>query len=119
MPLPRCQSLLSQVTDVVAHLHLGPQICHRDLKPENVIVQDVPNRPLVIKLADFDLAAILPGTATCRSPCGTVPFTAPEVLLQREYRGMAADMWSLGIVMLEITCGVRIVEKILSIMDNS
>lgn len=117
LPLPKCTSLIAQAITVLAHIHMGPHVCHRDLKPENFIVLDIPNSPLVLKLADFDLALIQEGNAKSRSPCGTVPFTAPEVLLQREYSGMAADIWSLGIVMLEILCGVRIVEQVLSLSE--
>jgi len=119
LPMPRVVSLIVQAITALAHIHLGPHVCHRDLKPENFIVSDLPNNPLVMKLADFDLAAIHTGNSMCRSPCGTVPFTAPEVLLQREYNGMAADIWSLSVVMLEILCGVRIVEKVLSLSTDS
>jgi len=115
LTLPRCKSLIEQAVAVVAHLHTGPRVCHRDLKPENFIIEDTPPHPIMLKLADFDLAIIQQGNSMCRSSCGTVPFTAPEVLLQREYSGMAADIWSLGIVLLEILCGVRIVEKVLSL----
>merc|ERR1712060_14658 len=43
---------------------------------------------------------------------------APEVLLQREYDGMATDIWSEGIVLLEIQCGIRVMSKIFD-MPNS
>ena len=52
-----------------------------------------------------------------RSPCGTVPFTAPEVLMKLEYSGMTADIWSLGVVLLEILCGIRVVEQTLSLQQ--
>mmetsp|Transcript_112244 Transcript_112244/g.356650 ORF Transcript_112244/g.356650 Transcript_112244/m.356650 type:complete len:533 (-) Transcript_112244:113-1711(-) len=110
--------LLTQIIAVVTYIHLGPHVCRRDLKPENIIVQDLPTLPFFMKLADFDLAAVQQGNSMFRTPSGTVPFTAPEVLLQGEYRGMSADVWSLGIVMLEVLCGLRIVEKMLSILDN-
>jgi len=118
LPLAKVITLLTQIITVVTHMHLGPHVCHRDLKPENIIVQDLPTLPFFMKLADFDLAAVQQGNSMFRTPCGTVPFTAPEVLLQGEHRGMSADVWSLGIVMLEVLCGLRIVEKMLSILDN-
>ncbi len=34
--------------------------------------------------------------------CGTIEFTAPEVLSRQEYNGSAADMWSLGAVVYEM-----------------
>mmetsp|Transcript_6848 Transcript_6848/g.13853 ORF Transcript_6848/g.13853 Transcript_6848/m.13853 type:complete len:152 (-) Transcript_6848:70-525(-) len=73
----------------------------------------------MLKLADFDLAMVQLADAMCRSPCGTVPFTAPEVFLQKEYSGMRADIWSLGIVLLEVFCGIRVVEKVLSLGQDA
>mmetsp|Transcript_61465 Transcript_61465/g.134567 ORF Transcript_61465/g.134567 Transcript_61465/m.134567 type:complete len:534 (+) Transcript_61465:171-1772(+) len=116
-PLPwnRCSSLIRQAITVLAHIHLGPKVCHRDLKPENFIVSDTPGKPLHLTLIDFDLALTQKEGSLCRSSCGTVPFSAPEVLLSRQYDGMAADIWSLGIVMIEILCGVRVVERALDL----
>lgn len=37
--------------------------------------------------------------------CGTLEFTAPEVLTRQEYNGAAADMWSLGAVVYELLAG--------------
>eukprot|EP00445_Apocalathium_hangoei_P010747 CAMPEP_0203874496 /NCGR_PEP_ID=MMETSP0359-20131031/20304_1 /ASSEMBLY_ACC=CAM_ASM_000338 /TAXON_ID=268821 /ORGANISM="Scrippsiella Hangoei, Strain SHTV-5" /LENGTH=526 /DNA_ID=CAMNT_0050793245 /DNA_START=44 /DNA_END=1624 /DNA_ORIENTATION=- len=111
----RCSSLITQAITVLAHIHLGPKVCHRDVKPENIIVSDAPGQPLHLKLVDFDLALTQKEGCHCRSSCGTVPFSAPEVLLSRQYNGMAADIWSLGIVMIEILCGVRIVERALAL----
>jgi len=112
LPLPRCTSLVRQAITVLGHLHVGPKVCHRDIKPENFIVRDVPGLPLGLKLIDFDLAFIQKEGSMCRSSCGTIPFAAPEVMLAREYDGMAADVWSLGIVMLEVLCSVRIVDHV-------
>ncbi|CAE8652018.1 unnamed protein product, partial [Polarella glacialis] len=35
---PLLSSIVRQVADCIAHLHLGPKICHRDIKPENFTV---------------------------------------------------------------------------------
>lgn len=114
LSLGKCVSLLKQVTAAVAHMHTGPSVCHRDIKPENFLVQDSPESDIIVKLTDFDLSCIQQPGSLCRSPCGTLPFTAPEVLLQHEYDGMAADVWSLGIVMLEVLRSVRCLEQLLS-----
>ncbi|GAB4819319.1 hypothetical protein N2152v2_006365 [Parachlorella kessleri] len=39
--------------------------------------------------------------------CGTIEFTAPEVLSRQEYNGAAADMWSLGAVVYEMLMELR------------
>mmetsp|Transcript_123053 Transcript_123053/g.393324 ORF Transcript_123053/g.393324 Transcript_123053/m.393324 type:complete len:129 (+) Transcript_123053:2-388(+) len=45
-----------------------------------------------------------------------MPFAAPEAFLAGSdgYDGMSADMWSLGILLLEVTCGIRIVERLIA-----
>jgi len=99
----------------LSHMHTGPRICHRDIKPENVIVRQAGSDTIHIKLADFDLAMIQTRGAFCRSHCGTFPFMAPEVILTQQYDGFAADMWSMGLVLLELTCGMRILERTLNL----
>ena len=37
---------------------------------------------------------------------------SPEVVLDRKYNGMQADIWSLGIVLFEVLCGIRVIESI-------
>jgi len=107
-------SIIYQVVTAVAHLHLGPEICHRDIKPENFTVLENPNEPdLQLKLVDFDLAASL--NSPCTSPCGSLPFVAPEVILDWPYNGAAADIWSSSVVLLEVVCRVHILEKSMGI----
>jgi serine/threonine protein kinase len=112
----KVKAIISQAVEALRHLHVGPHVCHRDIKPENFIC-DEPGvgETIILKIADFDLALVQEGSTACRSPCGTVPFAAPEVLLEREYDGFAADMWSLATVLLEVLCGVRIVENCLNL----
>jgi hypothetical protein len=115
LSLEKATQLLDQAIRSVSHLHTGPRVCHRDIKPENFIVSET-EAYLSLKLADFDLALVQESdTALCRTPCGTVPFTAPEVLVEGKYNGKAADIWSLGVVFIEILCGVKILERVLSL----
>merc|ERR1712113_1331064 len=100
--------------EVITYLHNGPHVCHRDVKPENILVNDLEER-ILIKIADFDLALVQDSNTRCSTSCGTVPFTAPEVQLACEYNGFSADVWSLGIVLLEILCSVRILETVLKL----
>lgn len=123
------RAVLDQATVAIAHLHLNAGACHRDLKLENFVVAagtggiaDIPR----IKLVDFDFARIVAeplgpeprarGAGAgdrhrCHGKCGTVPYVAPEVAFERSYDGMSADVWSLGVLFLEVLCGVRVMEN--------
>jgi len=114
MALSVVKALIWQALTVVRHIHVVAEVCHRDIKSENFIVDDR-KEEFVLKLADFDLAMAYQKDAKFRSPCGTVPFTAPEVLLDREYDGQMCDVWSLGVVLFEVLCGCRILEEVFSL----
>lgn len=107
----RTASVAEQMLSAVLHLHLAARLCHRDIKPENVVVRQR-GRELAVKLADFDTLAR--GSRPCASPCGTVPFAAPEVFCGR-YDGQLADVWSLGVVLLEVFCKARVIETALEL----
>mmetsp|Transcript_36328 Transcript_36328/g.104623 ORF Transcript_36328/g.104623 Transcript_36328/m.104623 type:complete len:555 (+) Transcript_36328:71-1735(+) len=115
LSLAKTVSLISQAVTVVAHLHRGPHVCHRDIKPENFLVNET-EEELGLKLAVFENSVIqeVEG-AINRTPRGTLPFAAPEVLLESEYNPAPADVWSLGIVLLEVMCGVRFLERYLNL----
>jgi serine/threonine protein kinase len=121
LPFARTVSLICQAIRAICYLHLGPKVCHRDIKPENLVVSET-SEELNLKVVDFDLAVMQDkDDAVCRTPCGTMPFTAPEVLLDGEYRGRPADIWSLAVVLLEILCGLRVVEQVMGLnaLSNS
>ncbi len=80
---------------------------HRDLKPDNLLLAtDVATGEAIVKVADFGLARV-PLTATGAMTYGgrgTLGYIAPEVLLGRPFTA-AADVYSLGIVALELLTG--------------
>lgn len=95
-----------QIARGVNWLHHN-RIIHRDLKTCNILVQ----RPNTLKIADFGLAHIIKG-ADANSYCevedvgdhgsaGTPCYMAPEVIAEEPY-GVKADVFSFGIVLLEI-----------------
>lgn len=105
-------SLVRQMADVLHHLHTGPRICHRDIKPENFALSEGTDEELTLKLVNFDTSAVQRPGGKCKLKSGTFPFVAPEVA-HHKYDGMAADMWSTGILLLEVACGIRIIERCL------
>mmetsp|Transcript_4762 Transcript_4762/g.8432 ORF Transcript_4762/g.8432 Transcript_4762/m.8432 type:complete len:538 (+) Transcript_4762:51-1664(+) len=105
-------SIVQQVTDAITHLH-SLDICHRDCKPENFSVSERDAASIRLQLMDFDFAMSQTSQKRCRSSCGSFPFMAPEVVRDRDYCGFAADMWSAGVLFLEVLCFRRVVEHVL------
>jgi hypothetical protein len=106
--------IITQVMSALSHLHLGPKVAHRDVKPENLIVAETADN-VTVKLADFDAAQFVPKGGVCRGITGTFPFMAPEVMCGKRYDPLAADVWSLGAVSLEVLCRLHIMKKALNL----
>ena len=86
-------------------LHHGPNsIIHRDIKPENILVMPDDSLPSPwTKLADFGIA--IEGTQ-CEGRVGTWLYTAAEVFSTGEQYTSKIDVWSLGVVLLQLMiCG--------------
>ncbi|AMD20040.1 HCL111Cp [Eremothecium sinecaudum] len=124
--------VIKQLALAVKHMHtLG--VVHRDIKPENLLFEpielipsphpklrksDDPKAKLdegvfrpniggggigVVKLADFGLSKQIFSSNT-KTPCGTVGYTAPEVVKDERY-STKVDMWGIGCVLYTMLCG--------------
>lgn len=99
--------LFLQVADAVAHAH-GRLVVHRDLKPANVLVTPAGQ----VRLLDFGVAALLdapPAGRDLTQRLGrpvTPDYAAPEQLAG-EAVGVAADVYSLGVLLYELLAGER------------
>ena len=87
----------------LAHVHAAG-IVHRDVKPANVLLGDG-GRP---RLADFGISRALDDTTATASGSvvGTAAYLAPEQV-RGEHVGPAADIYALGLVLLEAVTGNR------------
>lgn len=98
--LAKCIEVIRQITEGLVYLH-DQKIAHRDIKPENILITND-----IYKIADFGSSKIL---ETCKSMSnvGTLAYKAPEVIIKNTY-DCKADIWSLGIMSLELIFGSRI-----------
>jgi eukaryotic-like serine/threonine-protein kinase len=94
----------AQVADALAHAH-GQGVVHRDVKPANVLVDDHRR----VRLADFGIARLVDdvaGHTRTGTVIGTAAYLAPEQVAGEPVTA-AADVYSLGLVVLEAVTGVR------------
>jgi serine/threonine protein kinase len=94
----------AQVAEALSFVH-GRGIVHRDVKPANVLVGDNGT----VKLADFGIARLVEqdtGLTRTGFVMGTVAYVSPEQVRGENMTG-AADVYSLGLVLLEALTGRR------------
>ncbi|KAL6817202.1 hypothetical protein J3E69DRAFT_344852 [Trichoderma sp. SZMC 28015] len=101
LPMPKVQKIFAQLVGAVSYVHM--QSCvHRDLKLENILFDTHEN----VKLVDFGFTREYEGrTNHLQTFCGTICYSAPEMLKGEKYAGEKVDVWSLGIILYALLCG--------------
>lgn len=110
LPLEVARRIGRDICAGVAALHAAG-VLHRDLKPENVLIESGdgreghPARGLA-KLIDFGSVERIGAPPTPGAGIGTPAYMAPEQLARGE-TSVASDVYSLGLVLVELLTGQR------------
>jgi serine/threonine protein kinase len=92
------------LADALAYVH-AQGIVHRDVKPANILLGPESR----VRLADFGIARMADGSSltVTGTTLGTAAYMAPEQL-EHHAVGTGADVWSLGVILLECLTGQRV-----------
>ncbi|XP_010871542.1 SNF-related serine/threonine-protein kinase [Esox lucius] len=91
----------AQIVHAISYCH-RLHVVHRDLKPENVVFFE---KQGVVKLTDFGFSNKFQPGENLATSCGSLAYSAPEILLGDEYDAPAVDIWSLGVILFMLVCG--------------
>ena len=101
LPVEKVQKVFTQLVGAVSYVH-NSQCVHRDLKLENILLDKHEN----VKLCDFGFTREYEGKASyLQTFCGTVCYSAPEMLKGEKYAGEKVDVWSLGVILYALLTG--------------
>ncbi|KAK5131714.1 hypothetical protein BJ546DRAFT_721991 [Cryomyces antarcticus] len=101
MEAAKVQKIFTQLIGAVSYVH-NMSCVHRDLKLENILLDKHGN----VKLVDFGFTREYEGKASyLQTWCGTVCYSAPEMLKGEKYAGEKVDVWSLGVILYALLCG--------------
>lgn len=103
LPERYAKYVFAQLVDVVGCLHYNGFV-HRDIKDENIVIDD----KYRMKLIDFGSTYLFDyrqEPQTLNRFFGTLNFAAPELVRKGSYQPMAAEIWSLGILLSILVTG--------------
>ncbi|KAH8894982.1 Pkinase-domain-containing protein, partial [Thozetella sp. PMI_491] len=95
--------ILRQVLRGVSHLH-ARGIAHRDLKTENILCAVAPTVAHRIVITDLGHAGMT-SRGRMRSNVGTLRYRAPEAHQTSGSHGASVDIWSIGVLTLQLFAG--------------
>ncbi|MDB4980931.1 MAG: serine/threonine protein kinase, partial [Myxococcales bacterium] len=111
LPLTEATRIFIQTAEAVGAAH-DKGIVHRDLKPENIFLVRREGQEPLVKVLDFGIAKLrsdVAGTLAQQTQVGMVMGT-PQYMSPEHCRDASAvdqrtDIYSLGVILYEMTCG--------------
>lgn len=100
-----CKLIFQDILNGIQVIHKA-NICHRDIKTQNILL-DSDN--FNIKICDFGFSS--DSTELLTGCFGTKEFMAPEIIIGNEYDGIKADIFSLGVLLLNLRTSKFLFEK--------
>ena len=93
--------IIYQISNSLLHLK-QKKIVHKDIKLENILVTDLNENFIVVKLGDFGCATQCFTKKIFQfSKKGTAQYLSPEIIITHKF-DYKADVWALGIIIYEI-----------------
>ncbi|KAK8597685.1 hypothetical protein V6N13_095085 [Hibiscus sabdariffa] len=101
IPEPYLAAICKQVLKGLIYLHHEVHVIHRDIKPSKLLI----NHRGEVKITDFgESAELISYSGLANTFVGTYNYMSPERIDGGSY-GVDADIWSLGLVLLECATG--------------
>ena len=101
LPLEKAALWATDLTTAIARAHHA-KVIHGDIKPANILI----TKDGQVKLADFGIARFATQVSTSGSLIGTPAYLSPEQILGHT-QDTRSDLFSLGIILYQMTAGVR------------
>lgn len=99
---PLAYKFIRELCEALHYIH-SKQLVHKDLKPENIIIT---HNGYNVKLIDFGLSD-RDDYDTLKIPAGTKKYLAPEQLLPHASLDCRTDIYSLGVIIQDITSVIK------------